>query len=51
MVHPPCIIGSTAGGRDMKQGIGNGDGAGTAQRGILESGASQAVTPNYIWNY
>ena len=35
---PSFSLGCTAGGRVMQQGLDNGDGGGTAQNGILESG-------------
>ncbi|HIF79708.1 MAG TPA: hypothetical protein EYQ05_03910, partial [Gammaproteobacteria bacterium] len=41
---PATSLGCTAGGRVMKQGLDNGDGGGTAQNGVLESGEVDYTT-------
>ena len=41
---PSFSLGCTAGGRVMQQGLDNGDGGGTAQNGILESGEVDYTT-------
>ena len=41
---PPATMGCDAGGRVMQQGLDNGDGGGTAQNGVLESGEVDYTT-------
>ncbi|MDA9168194.1 hypothetical protein N9N91_01400, partial [Candidatus Poseidonia alphae] len=41
---PAASLGCTAGGRVMMQGLDNGDGGGTAQNGVLESGEVDYTT-------
>ena len=41
---PAASLGCNAGGRVMMQGLDNGDGGGTAQNGVLESGEVDYTT-------
>ena len=49
-ISTPTLTACDAGGRIMKQGLDNGDGGGTAQNGILETGEVDYTT-TYCSNY